>query len=526
MVKTRRQLLTSFRPRPLEEGLIQSRRRSSSSPVLDNGHSIQKLPDNIVKHSGAHPDDATLPAVDPLVILLNRCCFGFKESEYQRALTLDYTGWLQEQLNYTSLDDSALESSIAVNLPRVSWTAAQLIADAKATGKNGQGATELIAATMLRQIFSPRQLYEVMVEFWTNHFNIAAAAAPEVYYKVVDDRDVIRPHALGSFPTMLKASARSLAMLYYLDNVSNTKSGPNENYARELMELHTLGVEGGYTETDVIEVARCFTGWTVTGSGSNNPVFTFLASRHDTGTKTVLGNVIPANRGIEDGNQVLDILAAHPSTARYIAEKLCIRFIGEHPQTTAIDQVAATYTATNGDISAMLLTLFGSEEFMASYDRKIRRPVEYLIGALRVAEPSLTGDYLSKLSTRLVSLGQLHFKWPTPDGYPDEMAAWINSGASLTRWNWVFGLAEDKISAGIRINIANLIGSANTPTLLVDQLTARLLRRTLTVEDRDRFIGFAANGGSPTLVLDSATINLRARELVGLMLSSKYFQYR
>ena len=325
---------------------------------------------------------------------------------------------------------------------------------------------------------------------------------------------------------MLKASARSLAMLYYLDNVSNSKTGPNENYARELMELHTLGIDGGYTETDVSEVARCFTGWTVSGSSTNTPVFAFVSSRHDTGAKTVLGNVIAAGRGIEDGNQVLDILASHPSTARYIAEKLCIRFIGDRPQTTAIDQVAATYTATNGNISAMLLTLFGSVEFIASYDRKIRRPVEYLIGALRVTEPSLTGDYLTRLSSRLVTLGQVHFKWPTPDGYPDEMADWTNSGASLTRWNWVFGLAEDKISTGIRINVANLIGSANTPQLLVDQLIARLLRRSLTVEDRNRFINFAANGGSATVLLDAASLNLRARELIGLMLASKYFQYR
>jgi len=527
MAKTRRQLLTSFRPRTQTGDLIQGRRSSLDRFKPEIGEIAQKLPtDDTIQHTGAHPDDISLPAVDPLVTLLNRCCFGFKESEYQRAISLGYTGWLQEQLNYTSLDNSSLEASIATTLPRVSWTAAQLITDVKTTGKNGLGANELIAATMLRQIFSPRQLFEVMVEFWTNHFNIAASAVPEIYYKVVDDRDVVRANALGSFPAMLKASARSLAMLYYLDNVSNTKSGPNENYARELMELHTLGVDGGFTESDVAEVARCFTGWTVSGSSTNNPVFTFVTSRHDTGTKIVLGNTIAAGRGIEDGDQVLDILATHPSTARYIAEKLCIRFIGDHPQTTAIDQVAATYTATNGNISAMLLTLFGSVEFIASYDRKIRRPVEYLIGALRVTEPSLTGDYLTRLSSRLVTLGQVHFRWPTPDGYPDEMADWINSGASLTRWNWVFGLAEDKISTGIRINVANLIGSANTPQLLVDQLTARLLRRTLTVEDRNRFLNFAANGGSMTVVLNAASLNLRARELVGLMLASKYFQYR
>lgn len=527
MAKTRRQLLTSFRSdKEVPEVLRIRRKPAVISPEINAPRQAKAPTVDSVKHTGAHPDDASLPAVDPLVILLNRCCFGFKESEYQRALNLSYTGWLQEQLNYSALDDSALEASIASNLPRVGWTAAQLIADAKATGKNGQAATELIAATMLRQIFSQRQLYEVMVEFWTNHFNITAAATPEIYYKVVDDREVIRAHAIGSFPAMLKASARSLAMLYYLDNASNTKTGPNENYARELMELHTLGVDGGYSETDVKEVARCFTGWTVTGSSTNTPEFAFVASRHDTDAKTVLGNAIPAGRGIEDGNQVLDILAAHPSTARYIAEKLCIRFVGDHPQASVIDLVSATYTATNGDIAAMLLALFGSAEFMASYDRKIRRPVEYLIGALRVTEPSMTGDYLSRISSRLTTLGQVHFKWPTPDGYPDAMADWINSGATLTRWNWVFGLAEDKISTGIRINVANLIGGANTAQLLVDQLSARLLRRSLTAADRDRLTAFAARGVSGSVVLDASTVNLRARELIGLMLSSKYFQYR
>ena len=526
MATTRRQLFSYSTSKPeidttLSQSGIPIDRVRNSRPTAS-----KQPPIDTIKHVGAHPDDLSLPAVDPLVVLLNRCCFGFKEAEYQRALTLDYTGWLQEQLNYTSFDVSGLESSIAALYPRVTWTAAQLITDVKATGMNFQPAKELIGATMERQLKSPRQLYETMVEFWTNHFNIAAASTPEVYYKVVDDRDVIRANALGSFPAMLKASARSLAMLYYLDNVTNTKSGPNENYARELMELHTLGVEGGYTETDVKEVARCFTGWTVTGSSSNNPVFTFQSSQHDTAVKSVLGNTIAAGGGIGDGDRVLDILATHPSTARYIAEKLCVRFIGEHPQTTAIDQVAATYTATNGNIPAMLLTLFGSVEFLASYDRKIRRPAEYIIGALRVLEPSLAGDYLTKVSSRLTTLGQMPFKWPTPDGYPDEMADWVNTGASLTRWNWVFGLAEDKISTNIRINISALISSANTPQLLVDRLSARLLRRSLSVEDRDRFINFAANGGSATQVLDASAINLRARELIGLMLASKYFQYR
>ncbi|HNV83624.1 MAG TPA: DUF1800 family protein, partial [Arenimonas sp.] len=274
MATTRRQLFTGFTEADKPGRIIAG---GNKKPAIS-----QKAPLPGILATPA-PDDSTLGPVDPLVILLNRCTFGFKESEYQRALSLGYTGWLQEQFNYLSLDVSALETAISSSLPRVNWTAAELITEVKSTGKPGLGAKDLTAATLLRQLHSPRQLLEVMVDFWSNHFNITAASAPENYYKVVDDRDTVRAHALGSFPNMLKASARSLAMQYYLDNVSNTKTGPNENYARELMELHTLSVTGGYTETDVKEVARCFTGWTVTGQSANAPVFSFLSSKHDTG---------------------------------------------------------------------------------------------------------------------------------------------------------------------------------------------------------------------------------------------------
>lgn len=517
MATTRRQLFTGFTEADKPGRNIGV---SSKKPAISQN---APLPGILATPA---PDDSTLGPVDPLVILLNRCTFGFKESEYQRALSLGYTGWLQEQFNYLSLDVSVLESAIAASLPRVNWTAAELITEVKSTGKPGLGAKDLTAATLLRQLHSPRQLLEVMVDFWSNHFNITAASSPENYYKVVDDRDTVRAHALGSFPDMLKASARSLAMQYYLDNVSNTKTGPNENYARELMELHTLSVTGGYTETDVKEVARCFTGWTVTGQSANAPVFSFLSSKHDTGAKTVLGQAIPAGRGIEDGDQVLDILAAHPSTAKFIAKKLCVRFIGDTPETSIVDQVAATYVSTNGDIPSMLWTIFGSAEFMASYDRKIRRPTEYVIGVLRVTEPTLTAEYLAKISTPITTMGHMPFQWPAPNGYPDSLGYWINTGAMLSRWNWAFGLAEDTLGSPIRINIPALIGSANTPTTLVDRLSARLLRRSLASADRDRFINFAAQGGSPTQVYTGTTLTLRSRELIGLMLSSPYFLYR
>jgi uncharacterized protein (DUF1800 family) len=518
-VQTRRQLFSFFfrkKPAYSNTTLLKPRVKPAKKPSL--------IVDALL--ATPVPDDASLGAVDPLVILLNRCTFGIKESDYQRALSLGYNGWLQEQLNYTALDVTALEATIATTYPRTTWNAAQLITDAKETGSEGQAGRDLAAATMLRQLYSPRQLYEVMVEFWSNHFNIALENSPEKYYKPVDDREVVRANALGSFSTMLASSARSLAMQYYLDNVSNTRTGPNENYARELMELHTLGVNGGYTEADVKAVARCFTGWTVEGSSTNTPVFNFVASKHDVGAKTVLGNAIAAGRGIEDGNQVLDILASHPSTAAHIARKLCVRFIGDVPEASIVNQVAATYTSSNGNITEMLKTLFASAEFMASHDRKIRRPQEFVIGSLRVLEPVLTTDYLAKVLAPISTMGQVPFRWPAPNGYPDVSAYWVNTGSSLSRWNWVFGLAEDTLGSSIRLDIPALISTAATPTALVDRLSARLLRRTLSSADRTRMINFSARGGSVTQVLSGNDLTLRSRELIGLLLSSPYFQYR
>jgi uncharacterized protein (DUF1800 family) len=477
-------------------------------------------------HAGPHPDDPTLPAPDPLHTLLNRCCYGVRQGEWDRALALDYTGWLAEQLDYATLDVSAVESIVATYWPRVNMSAAELQADAQSLNNPQRAAADLRAATLFRQLYSPRQLLETMVEFWGDHFNIATLAAPESYYKPVDDRDVIRAHALGYFKDMLHASARSLAMLFYLDNVSNRASGPNENYARELMELHTLGVDGGYTEQDVAEVARCFTGWTVTGANLGNPAFAFVAGRHDTGGKTVLGTHIPAGGGISDGNAVLDLLAAHPSTAQHIARKLCVRFIGDAPQQSAIDAVAASYTASGGHIPTMLTTLFGSVEFITSYDRKLRRPQDYVLASLRATDASLSGNFLTPIISRLNTLGQLPFRWPTPDGFPDEMGDWTNTGAMLNRWNWVFALAEGRAGTGIAVSIAGLAGSANTPAALVDRLADRLLHRALSEADRDGLVAFAANGGDANRLLSAGEITARARELVGLLLSSPYFQYR
>lgn len=476
-------------------------------------------------HAGPHPDDPTLPAPDPLHTLLSRCCYGIRSADWGRGTALDYTGWLTEQLNMDASADAQVEAIVATTWPRVDMDAAELLADARATSNSQIAAGDLRAASLVRQLYCNRQLFETMVEFWSDHFNIATTASPESYYKCVDDREVIRTNALGTFKTMLHASARSLAMLYYLDNVSNRNTGPNENYARELMELHTLGVDGGFTETDVAEVARCFTGWTVSGVAAGTPAFAFVSSRHDTGSKLVLGSAIPAGGGISDGNTVLDMLAAHPSTARYIATKLCRKFIGDAPQQTAIDAVAATFTASGGHIPSVLMTLFGSTEFISSYDRKVRRPLDYVLACLRATDAVLSGNFLTGIVSRLNTLGQLPFRWPTPDGYPDDMDGWVNSGAMLNRWNWAVAVAEGKVS-GVALDIPGLSSNANTPITLVDQLASRPLHRSLSSADRDALIGFAANGGDPGAVIAAQSLTARGRELVGLLLSSTYFNYR
>ena len=218
--------------------------------------------------------------------------------------------------------------------------------------ENGRVARELGASSIVRQIFSPYQLYEVMVDFWTNHFNIYAYSPPELFLKGKDDRGVIRANALGSFPEMLAASAHSPAMLVYLDNAQSRQPSPNENYARELLELHTLGVDGGYTYADIQAVARAFTGWSVEPlrRGANQAGdFAYLANWHDPEPKFALGQELPGGKG--DGDRVIEILAEHPSTARFIATKLSQRFVSDTPPDTLISRVAGTYEQTSGDIS-------------------------------------------------------------------------------------------------------------------------------------------------------------------------------
>lgn len=299
---------------------------------------------------------------------------------------------------------------------------------------------QLQMAALLRAVYSPNQLRERMVDFWGNHFNIYARKGLTSYRLPTDHLNVIRQHALTSFPQMLKASAHSPAMLGYLDNRLNRSGVANENYARELMELHTLGVRGGYSQKDVQEVARCFTGWTIVEREFLRPDgrFTFDIDRHDRLPKTVLCHRITSGDQT-DGDQVLEILARHPMTARFISEKLCRHFLGSTDSVWA-DRLAKIYLETNGDIGRMLRPLLLSKEMLEG-PPVIKRPLDFMVSALRALNAQTDGG--RALQTHLESMGQPLFQWPMPDGYPDRAASW--SGSLLARWNFSFALAAGEI---------------------------------------------------------------------------------
>ena len=289
---------------------------------------------------------------------------------------------------------------------------------------------ELQQATLLRAAYSERQLYELMVDFWTNHFNIYIGKDSDKWMKTVDDREVIRANALGKFRDMLTASAKSPAMLEYLDNRVSVKGKPNENYAREIMELHTLGVDGGYTYADIQNVARAFTGWTLLPPrrpGDTAGEYLFNARQHDTDEKTVLGVTIPKGGNESDGLKVIEILANHPSTAKFVSKKLVRRFVSDNPPDALVQSVAATYQKTDGDIRQMMGVILHSDEFKNSYGQKVRRPLEFVAASMRALDVKVDAKNSEILRGVMVLLGQPLFQWATPDGYPDYAGAWINT---------------------------------------------------------------------------------------------------
>jgi uncharacterized protein (DUF1800 family) len=279
------------------------------------------------------------------------------------------------------------------------------------------------------------------VEFWTDHLNVFQGKGDCAWFKTAEDRDVVRRHALGRFRDLLRASALSPAMLVYLDGRRNHKDRPNENYARELLELHTLGVRGGYTQRDVMECARALTGWDVREKRGRGQVF-FDPARHDDGEKILLGVRIPAGGGEGDLDRVLDIACAHPSTARHVAGKLCRRFVADEPPAERVERVAGVFARSGGDLRATVREVLGG---LGSARPRFKRPFRFVVSALRGLACATQGR--REVRRYLERMGQASFQHPTPDGYADEAGPWL--GGMLWRWTFALELARGRLQDAV-----------------------------------------------------------------------------
>jgi uncharacterized protein (DUF1800 family) len=427
------------------------------------------------------------PEIDPVAHALNRWTFGPGPGDYARVSALGVEAFLDEQLAPEKIDDGLCDRATA-RFSEAWWEPV-----GEAYEEDDETLSPILRrVALLRAVYSQRQLFEVMCEFWSDHFNIDPGKGDARYTKIADDAQVIRKHALGHFRDMLRASALSPAMLWYLDGRANVKRSPdekpNENYARELMELHTLGVHGGYTQQDVMEVARCLTGWTVMAKkddGFSGKLLSSFKDRgrvvfrkdvHDDGTKRVLGQEIPPGLGEADLDRVIDIVAAHPSTARFIATKLCVRFISDEAPPAAVEAVARAFAGSKGDIKTTLRALFATPEFRASGGAKFKRPFHFLVSALRATNAETDAD--RGVVSYLERMGHVPFRFPTPDGYPARAQHW--HATLLWRWKFALALANNRIK-GTRIERKKL------PRILGGDaaLMATLLNRQPQAEESD-----------------------------------------
>jgi hypothetical protein len=447
-----------------------------------------------------------------LAHVLRRLTFGATADLVDHARAVGCDAFIEEQLNPENIDDGRVAQLLS-GFTTLAMTPAERLQ----LSQKGLPAQELTATTLLRQVYSPRQLYELVVDFWSNHFNIFIAKNICRVLKTDDDLQVIRPNAMGKFGDLLNASAHSPAMLVYLDQADSNKNVPNENYARELMELHTISVGALYGPSDVVNVARAFTGWTVAGprgGGAKPGSFIFRPQLHDDGEKSILDLHLPAGQGERDGQQVLDMLSRHPLTAQFISAKLARRFVADNPPAALIDHLAATFSATEGDARAMLRALFASPEFRSAAGQKFKRPLEFFVSALRV-----TGAEISSrpgpLYQQLRLLGQLPFEWLMPNGYPDLGAYWATTGGLLDRWNFGMRLTSNQFT-GTRVDLPALTRDAATASDVVDVLSLRFTGEKLPDEARSIVVDFAASG----------SLGTNLAPVAGLILGSPHFQLR
>jgi uncharacterized protein (DUF1800 family) len=436
---------------------------------------------------------------------------------------------------------------------------------------------ELTQAKLLRAVYSERQLDEVMTDFWMNHFNIFINKGPDRYMLTSYERDVIRPRALGKFKDLLLATAKSPAMLFYLDNWQSIgpesdfakyggknpnrnyrpgrmrrgpfgmivydpprqrrpnqpnpqqkkrASGLNENYAREVMELHTLGVDGGYTQKDVTELAKVLTGWTI-DKPQQGGGFTFDDRRHEPGTKVVLGKKFK-DHGEKEGVDALEMLAHHPSTAHFISKKLAIRFVSDNPPESLVSRMANTFKHTDGDIREVLRTMYNSPEFWSpdAYRAKVKTPLEFVVSAVRASGAEV--DNPQALNGQLQKLGMPLYAMQPPTGYSSKAEAWVNSAALLSRMNFALALAAGRLN-GIKWTPDAILNQAQSPSDAAGALArfeSTLLDGEVAKQTHDTILNQLndPNAAARNNVPQMQGANLRL--MAGLLLGSPDFQRR
>ncbi len=487
-------------------------------------------------YSRAGAESKTLTEEERIIHVLNRLGFGPRPGDIEKVAAMGLEAYIEQQLHPQEIPDPVMEKRLS-SFKTLKMTPEELAElypapnqlrsqrqklQAERPGEGAQSSPEmegesvpeatremqearrqmraglqrirfeLTEAKIMRAVYSERQLQEVMSDFWMNHFNVFLAKGLDRVYTTDFEENVVRPLALGKFEDLLMATAKSPAMLYYLDNWISTAPaevmeervstlrgrlrsqrrqgtggqqaerallrllrrarGLNENYARELMELHTLGVDGGYSQKDVIQVAKCLTGWTITAPRQGGS-FQFRPFLHEDGDKVVLGHPIRSG-GIEEGEQVIRMLANHPSTARFISTKLVRRFVADDPPADLVDAASLTFERTGGDVREVLRTLFTHPHFFSPrvYQAKIKKPLELVASALRASGAEMKPA--RHLMRMLAEMGEALYLCQEPTGYPDVASAWINTNSLLKRLNFALALASDRIPQ-IRVDLAS-----------------------------------------------------------------------
>ena len=533
-----------------------------------------------LRRSRLAPPDKGTPAVPAAgIVALNRMGFGPRPGDLAAFDALGandaerLAAYVAQQLDPDSLTDTELDArladaayvSIGISSDPDTYLATLwdwYINDNAPSGQTSSSIPrdELTRWTFLRAMYSKKQLVEVLADFWHDHFNVDIDHASFIRATFPHLDLVIRQELLGNFRVMLESVAMSTAMLYYLDNYTSSNAGPNENFSRELFELHTLGAENylgvllqsqvpvdvnglpiGYVDADVFEATRCFTGWSfsygASGDGDTG-LFYYRSTWHDRFQKHVLGTFVPPDQpDLKDGRDVLDALASHPGTGRHIARKLCRRLIADNPPQSVIDAAAATFTdqwQAPDQLRQVVETILLSDEFLATWGEKIKRPFEIAASAMRVCGADFTlkmdDSDTSQFLGRYDDTGQELFNWPAPNGFPDVRGAWASMTPRVMSWRlcgWLVDFDDDNGDYYLDL-VGQTPAGVRSANELADFWIDRVLRRPMDPLDRAQIVQFMAQGVNPDFDLDLTDEDTadRLRSMVGLLLMSPDFLWR